>query len=201
MKIFLTRHGETNWNIEGRMQGRKDSELTELGEEQAKWLSERLEKENIEVILSSTSGRTLKTSEIIRGRKAIDIIAKDQLQEIDAGIWEGMLHKDIKENYPDKYSDFWNEPENYKTDDGESFEEIVSRAKDVLESIIEEYNGKNVLIVTHALFLKAVFTYIKSKPISEFWDGVFMKSTCLSVIEVKNNERYFILEGDISHYK
>ncbi len=96
---------------------------------------------------------------------------------------------------------FWNNPEKFNPNDGESFFDLVVRAADVLERIIKEYKGKDILIVTHAGVLKALYVYIKSKPISEFWSGVFMKATCLSVIEIDKNEKKFILEGDISHYK
>lgn len=202
MKIYLTRHGETKWNKEGRMQGRLDSDLTELGENQAKWLGESLFDVNIDIIISSSSSRTKATSNLIKGYRNIEIITKDELMEIDGGKWEGMLHKDISEDYPKDYHKFWNEPHKFKVENGgESFSELVNRAGNIIEDIISEYNGKDVLIVSHGMFLKAIYSYIKNIPLEEFWSGVFMKPTCLNILEVEGDNRKFILEGDISHYK
>ena len=87
-RLYITRHGQTEWNVEGRFQGRADSKLTPLGESQALWLGERLKDERIDVIISSSSGRTITTSEKIRGERGIRIIPNDNLREIYLGRWK-----------------------------------------------------------------------------------------------------------------
>jgi probable phosphoglycerate mutase len=64
--LFLTRHGQTEWNLQKRMQGHQNSALTTLGEQQAEWLRERLEGENLGAIYSSISPRALHTAQILR---------------------------------------------------------------------------------------------------------------------------------------
>ena len=68
------------------------------------------------------------------------------------------------------------------------------------EKIISEYEGKNILIVTHAIVLKALITYFENKDLKEFWSGKFMHSTCLNILEIKKDNRKFVLKGDTSHY-
>jgi len=109
-KIYITRHGETEWNIEGRLQGRKDSRLTALGEKQAEWFEKRLNKVQIDIIISSSSGRALRTAEIIRGKRNIDIVPNDNLREIYLGQWEGLFHAEIKEDWPEEQRNFWKYP-------------------------------------------------------------------------------------------
>ncbi len=116
-KLYITRHGQTEWNIERRLQGHKDSALSALGQQQAKWLGERLNSIDLDIIISSSSGRTLKTSELIRGNRNINIIQNKGLMEINLGIWEGMLHTDIQNQYPSEYNNFWNSPLLYKSTD------------------------------------------------------------------------------------
>lgn len=89
-KVYLTRHGETEWNEKGIMQGWGDSPLTELGKNQAKWLGERIRDLHIDVIYASPIGRAFNTAEIIRGDREIPLIAYDGLKEIKIGGWEGL---------------------------------------------------------------------------------------------------------------
>ncbi|EQB85893.1 hypothetical protein M918_16965 [Clostridium sp. BL8] len=73
-RLYITRHGETLWNTEGRMQGWNDSPLTDLGIKQAEWLRDRIQDEKIDAIYSSPSNRAFKTAEIVRGGREIEII-------------------------------------------------------------------------------------------------------------------------------
>ncbi|KAB3529397.1 histidine phosphatase family protein [Alkaliphilus serpentinus] len=200
-KLFITRHGQTAWNIEGRLQGQKDSRLTELGEKQARWLGESLKDVDIDLIISSSSGRAYRTAEIIRGNRKIDIVPNNNLMEMNIGEWEGQLHTEIEEHSPDQQRNFWNFPHMYKPRGGETFYQVLDRASNEIEKIISEHEGKNILIVTHAVVLRALITYFEKKDIKDFWNGTFMHSTCLNIVDVGKDIRTFILQGDISHYQ
>ena len=113
-RLYLTRHGQTEWNVERRMQGQQDSPLTELGKEQAKWLGERLHDVGLDVIFSSSSGRAIRTAEIIRGTRKISIIPSDNLREIALGQWAGMLHTEVERIYPGEHRNFWHFPHQYQ---------------------------------------------------------------------------------------
>lgn len=200
-KLLITRHGETEWNLEGRMQGQKDSKLTELGKRQARWLGERLNEEKIDIIISSSSGRAIATSQLIRGDRDIEIISNDNLREIDLGEWEGMLHKEIEKLWEEERRNFWNFPHLYQPVGGETFSKFLDRVSGEVEQIISKYEGKNILIVAHAVVLKALITYFENKDLEDLWSGEFMHSTCLNILEIKNDRRKFLLKGDISHYR
>lgn len=200
-KLYITRHGQTEWNLEGRFQGQMDSKLTSLGEIQASWLGERLNGEEIDIIISSSSGRAMDTAKIIRGNRDIKIIPNDNLREINLGIWEGKLRTDIENNWADEQKNFWNFPHLYKPIGGETYSQVLDRTSREIEKIISKHEEKNVLIVTHAVILKAIIAYIENKDLKGFWSGAFMNSTCLNIVEINKDCRNFILQGDISHYK
>lgn len=200
-KLYITRHGQTEWNLEGRLQGRMDSKLTSLGESQAQWLGEKIKDERIDVIISSSSGRTITTAENIRGKREIRIIPNDNLREINLGQWEGMLHTDVEKLWPEEYKNFWKFPHLYKPIGGESFSQVIDRVGNEMEKIITEYENKNILIVTHAVTLKSIIAYIEKKDLKDFWNGAFMYPTCLNILEVSKDSRKFILMGDTSHYR
>lgn len=200
-KLYITRHGQTEWNVEGKLQGRLDSKLTPLGESQAQWLGERLKDERIDIIVSSSSGRAIATSKKIRGERKINIIPNDNFREMYLGRWEGMLYTDVEKLWPEEHNNFWNFPHLYKPVGGETFSQVIDRVGKEIERIITWYKGKNILIVTHAIALKGIIAYIEKKDLKDFWSGAFMYPTCLNILEVNEDSRKFVLMGDTSHYK
>lgn len=202
LKIFLTRHGETEWNVQKISQGRKDSKLTELGVKQAELLSARLEDIDFDRIYSSISGRAVKTAEIVRGSKEMEIVKCDRLMEISLGDWEGKKFEDIKKLYPERLSNFWERPELYTTEDGETFYDVQVRVVEFIDDIRRKHADGNFLIVTHGITLKVIMSYFQGRSIEELWEGAFMQQTCLNVVEIeKNKEAIVRLYGDVSHYQ
>jgi probable phosphoglycerate mutase len=201
MKIYLTRHGQTEWNLLGKMQGRLNSNLTELGQNQALWLGKYLEATPIDVICSSSSGRAYDTAKLIRGDRAIDIEQYDDLQEVYLAEWQGQLHADIESEESDQFNAYWRAPEKFNPGEKESFEALIKRGSGVLNEIIKKHDGKDVLIVSHGVTLKAILAYIKSLAIKDFWSGPFMKSACLNVLEVKDGHIEILIEGETTHYE
>lgn len=193
MKIYMTRHGETLWNKEGRMQGRMNSNLSDLGENQARQLGKSLQNYDIKRIVTSSAGRAIQTTGIINDFLNLPVIVRDDLQEMYLGKWEGVDREviEIEENY----YNFFHKPELFIADEKESYEEIIERVAFAIEEIIAY--DEDVLIVAHGVVLKAIIAYIENKCIKDFWKGAFMKSTCLNILDVSN--RTFVKKGDTSH--
>lgn len=194
MKIYMTRHGETIWNKEGRMQGRQNSELSPLGIQQATSLGQRFEKIKINRIITSSAGRALQTTRLINEHLKLPVIERDDLQEMFLGKWEGVPRETIE--LDENYYNFFHKPDLYIAEEKESYEAIIQRVGRALEEIISAYDD-DLLIVAHGVVLKALIAYIEDKSIKEFWQGAFMKSTCLNVLDV--DKRVFTLKGDTSH--
>ncbi|NHM33892.1 histidine phosphatase family protein [Neobacillus terrae] len=121
LTLYITRHGETVWNTQKRIQGWKDSALTETGKQNALSLGERLTHIPFEAVYSSPSGRTKETARLICGERKIPIFYDENLREINLGDWEGETHTTIKEKYEAAYQHFWNQPHLYVPASGESF--------------------------------------------------------------------------------
>lgn len=200
-RIYITRHGETEWNTIRKMQGHKDSPLTELGRKQAAWLSDRLKDINIDYIYTSPLKRAFDTANIIKGNRDIDIIPVDELKEIYLGSWEGNIVNEIEEKHPIVHYNFWNEPHLYEPLDGESFSDLSNRVGKFFDNIICKHIKDDVLIVAHAVVLKSLFNYITYKDISKLWHGPHIKPTCLSIINNENGQIEVEMIGDVSHYK
>jgi probable phosphoglycerate mutase len=137
MKLFLIRHGQTDWNLQGKLQGSYDSELNETGINQAKELSRNILINNFKFskIYSSMQKRALKTAQILSEAANVGYVPIKGLEEIRLGEWEGLSWKEVKEKYPAEYKEWNNNPGTTKTPKGESYQDVLERALSVIHKI------------------------------------------------------------------
>jgi len=158
MIILITRHGQciSNLKKDYYFNCGIDDELTSLGKKQAKKTGECLAHENIDVIFSSFSKRTAMTGEIIKSclNNNPPMVFDKLLREAEFGIFDSKSIGYIIKNYKKIYSEREKNKFSYKMPGGESYEEVYSRVIKFLLSLKEKYNGKTVLIVTHATTIK-----------------------------------------------
>lgn len=137
--IYVVRHGQTDWNKEKRIAGRRDISLNEVGISQAKITAEKLKEVHFDVVFSSPLKRTMQTAEILTNQK----IQKDErIIERSNGDLEGKLHKDVP-------TLDYNDPKERRFNI-ETITDFRARIRDFWEDITKNYQGKNVLVVTHA---------------------------------------------------
>lgn len=197
-KIFLVRHGETNWNKELRYQGQKDVPLSKAGAKQAKLLADRLKKIKFDKVYSSDLKRAYQTAEIILNKKKITITKTEDLREISYGEWEGRLLKEIKTEYKEALQKWWSNPLKAKIPGGESISKFRKRVEKFYNKIIFEVKDKNFLVVSHggpvrllvALCLGLSFPNIRTLRVD---------NVSLSIIETVYYGNVLTLFNDISH--
>ena len=154
MKIYIIRHGQTNWNIIKKIQGQKDIELNETGIKQATDKISIFNEYNFDLIICSTLKRAMKTAEILNSEKNIPIIYTDALRERKFGDLEGVI-SDFDED------PMYNINTNIKEKNIEPVLELYKRVSDLLNEIKEKYNDKKVLLVTHGGTSRAIEAYFK----------------------------------------
>lgn len=155
--LYLMRHGETEWNAEGRMQGRLNSHLTETGLRQARRQAELVTHIDADRY-SSPQGRAVETAGIIFEGK--DFVLDERLREIDVGGFSGRLTEDLRREHPELFTgsrlDWYD-----RTPDGEHFEQLSSRCRDFLDQL----EGP-ALIVTHGITLHMLLILSLDLPLS-----------------------------------
>ncbi|PZM64508.1 histidine phosphatase family protein [Paenibacillus dendritiformis] len=200
--LYLTRHGQTEWNVEERMQGHKDSPLTSLGVLQAEWLQQRLEPVPLDAVYSSSSLRAWRTARIVTGNKQVSIRPMDELMEINMGLWEGQHIEFIENQFAQQYFHFFNSPDLYQpTGLGETYEQLISRVIPAIDSIISRHQGETVLIVTHRITLKTIMGYYGNAKLHELGSLPDIQSTSLSKISIEDHIPMIEMYGDTSHYQ
>jgi broad specificity phosphatase PhoE len=201
LRLYITRHGETEWNTEGRMQGWKNSNLTERGRMNAIALGNALKNVEFNKVYCSPLERTKVTTGLILGGRKVEIIYDDNLREMHLGELEGLTQDEIKGIYPEFQDHFWKSPHKYVPKSGESFYDVKERVSRTLEQIIRDNPEGNVLIVTHGVVLKTIHSYFKNLDMENLWDPPFIYDTSLTIVEINNGISKVLVEGDISHIK
>ena len=200
LTIYLVRHGQTEWNLHGRMQGRGNGELTEKGRKDAKALGCRLQDTPIACIYSSTSKRAYETAGIIAGNRPIRIVRKENLQEMGFGDWEGQYKTDLEKGFPEDYTCFWETPHLFqKRESGEDFREVRERAAGALDEIILSHTEGAVLIVAHSIFLRSLLAAVKKLPPDQLFVRPGLGHASLTKLTVSEGKISIAFENDISH--
>lgn len=202
-RLYLARHGETEWNKNGRVQGRTDTELSAAGIRQAKLLARRLIKEDIKVIYSSTLRRALKTAEIIAEYKQCEIIGSDKCQEMCFGPWEGMTISEIKDKYSEHYRAYREDPANFKLPGAETFIDLAERTCSAIMDIVQLHKGENILLVSHGTAIKAAIARLLGTDIISF-NRLRIENASVSILEFSENiyeKPVVVCLNDTSHLK
>ena len=151
MEIFVTRHGQTSWNVLGKLQGKTDIELNDEGRGQAREARELIKDKKIDLIITSPLKRAKETAQIINENFNVDILEDERLMERGYGFCEGMTKEDrqkLKEINPE-INYIWSYNKNIEFQDVESMKDFCIRIYSFLNEIKEKYKDKNILLVTH----------------------------------------------------
>lgn len=153
LELLLARHGETAWNVEGRVQGHTDLPLNESGIAQAEALATQLAAEPLVAVHSSDLLRARATASAVASRHGLDVVLDPDLREKNFGSWEGMTDTEIRERHPDALRGTWG--------DGESSEAVARRAVAAIERIRSQYTDGTVLVVSHGGALRAILDHLE----------------------------------------
>lgn len=178
MYIIVTRHGQTDWNALGKVQGQTDIELNDIGKEQAKKTGELIKDEIIDLIITSPLKRAKETAEIINYKFRVQIIEENRLMERNYGKSEGLTKEEIKklkEIYPE-ITDVWNYSKNININNIEKMDEFCNRIYQFLDDIINKYKDKNILLVTHGGVSIPIQCYFKKYPLEKIVDRDIIKA-------------------------
>lgn len=158
MELLFTRHGETDWNIERKWQGRTDVPLNAKGLQQAEEARNKLAYTPIDLILTSPSIRASKTAEIIKGDRNIEIILEPRLLERDLGEFEGKKYDEFD------LAGLWSYKKNISIPQVETIHDFFDRIYGLLNQIKVNYSGNTVLLVSHGGVGIAVQSYFEGIP-------------------------------------
>ena len=196
--LYIVRHGETVWNTEDKMQGVKDSPLTDKGKIHAQRMGEKLKEMGVDfsALYTSDLGRALNTAEIINSNIGIEITEEERLRERNMGVFEGHSWDYVRENYKEDFKLLVSEDDDYCIPEGESRGEYRDKVISFMKFIAEKHEGENILAVTHRGFINFFLRIILNIPLNAR-SGLKINNASLSVFTLHKGRWLLERFGDI----
>ena len=199
MRLYIIRHGETEWNVLKRFQGRSDIPLNDEGRRLARITAEALREVPFSRIYTSPLKRAYETAMIIKADRDIPVIEESRIIEIGFGEYEGLCCGKEHYNIPDPdFMNFFEKPEAYKPPRGaEGIDELKARTADFLQEIVYNKDMENdtVLVSTHGAALRGLLSNITQVGIKDFWGSGVHKNCAVTIVDVKNGQMVITEEG------
>jgi alpha-ribazole phosphatase/probable phosphoglycerate mutase len=199
-KVYLVRHGETEWNYQSRFQGTKDTELNSKGKQQAKKLASRLADKDFAAIYSSDLSRAYRTAQIITDNRGQEITQIADLKEINFGCWEGLTHEDLENDYEEEFNNWKEDPAKYSPPGGETIKELEARTKTALLEIIAEHPEEKILVVTHGGVIRTLVSSFLGVPMDKYW-RIIQHNTAVNILNFYQGEVTIELLNCTAHLK
>lgn len=202
-KIYLVRHTQTTGNVEKRLTGRTDFEVTPDGQKYIEKLTNRLKNIKFDKAYSSTSERAIKTIEPLANLQGLEIEKTDELCEMNFGIYDGWKWEDVNKINPkikqtqDEINEIAGIPEQ------ESTEDVANRMYQYIRAVAINNQGKVILMASHGVAIEAFIRKVKHEKFIDNKEANSQKNTAVNIVEYDNQKDKFevVLLNDLSHLK
>jgi len=164
--LILIRHGETEWNSEGRLQGHEDVPLNRVGRAQADALGARLAAERFHALYSSDLKRALATAQRISAATGHEVVRDTRLRERHLGVLQGVRRDTADETKPDVFALYKASDPDYVIPGGESSRQFSARVLACIDDLLHRHAGETVVVVAHGGVLDQVYRHVEGLPIS-----------------------------------
>lgn len=190
MRLYIMRHGETNWNARKLLQGGSETILNENGRRLALVTGEALSDVPFRKVFSSPLKRAMETTRLVLGNRNIEIVSEPRIREISFGIYEGKCyHPDHMEIPKDVIDAFFHDPNHYVAPkEGEELSSIIARTHEFYEELIHDKTlaDADILISAHGCAVRALEQSIDSS--KGFWRDGVPKNCAVTIVEIKDGK-------------
>ena len=197
-RLYMVRHGESEWNVQGRIQGHADVDLTDRGRQQARVLARRLSGVAFDAAYSSDLNRSRETAQIILGDSSTPLQATDRIREYHKGVFQGLTVHEYMRRYPDLYQASLVNDLDFAPTGGETIRQTSSRMAAFVSDLKRQHQDETVLVVGHGGSLRSAVVAIMDLPLEANWKFV-MGNCSLSVFDIYSNNAVMRLYNDTSH--
>jgi broad specificity phosphatase PhoE len=196
IRLLLVRHGQTEGNVEERYQGRTDTELNEIGLQQADRLARRLSSEKIDCVYSSDLKRAMQTAERVASASDLRVSPRKELRELDVGEFEGKRLEEIVEDHG-PLEEMWSEGE-WRAPGGETLSELSARVDRFVADVKRCHEEGTILVVAHGGTLRSLISgFLEIDPHN--WWRFQLDSASLSILELHPERAVVALLNDTCH--
>lgn len=196
LKLYIVRHGETEWNVIKRFQGQLNTPLTEKGIKKLKETGKKLENVLFDEVYTSELGRTVASAEIIlnenRGykNKKRELQKLAELNEVYFGVWQGLTYEEVFLKYPEEGNNYFYNVKNYNAEnvEAEKLEDALERFLKGINKILDSHESGNILVVTHGTVFEMFMNYVANNSIFDIDERTLMGNGDYKVFSYKDGK-------------
>ena len=196
LKLYIVRHGETEWNVIKRFQGQLNTPLTEKGMEKLRETGKKLENVLFDEVYTSELGRTVASAEIIlnenNGYKnnKLELQKLAELNEVYFGVWQGLTYEEVFLKYPEEGNNYFYNVKNYKAEnvEAEKLEDALERFLKGINKILDSHESGNILVVTHGTVFEMFMNYVANNSIFDIDERTLMGNGDYKVFSYKDGK-------------
>lgn len=198
-RLYLIRHGATEWNTTLKFQGVTDVPLSERGRQQAHNLGKRLASLKLDAFYASDLVRAYETAKIISEPHRIPIETVPGIRELNFGNWEGLTIAEIKQSFPDEIKQWWENPFSIRIPGGETYSELIERSVNAIKEIVARHSDGQIAVVSHGGPIRSTVGSVLGTDLVKYW-RLGLHNGSLSILDFTGWE-YGILTlfNDCSH--
>ena len=199
-RLYLVRHGQTDWNKAKVFRGRADRPLSDLGRAEALAVGEALKDVPVDMIYASPLKRARQTVEPLAHYQGKKIRSLPGVIDIDYGSWSGNADADVAKAYPKLYAAWKKRPETVIFPKGESLARVATRTMAALRELARNHPGKTVVVASHRVVCKVAALKLLGLPLDRFWD-LRQDVACINLFEYQPPRVIVHLLNDTCHLK
>lgn len=169
LRTILIRPGSTDYDHQGRIQGTLDIPLNDQGTVEAKTLAEQLRGEGIEVVYASESGPAVQTGQLIAAELSVKFKQLDQMENLDHGLWQGMLIDEVRRKHPKVYRQWQEQPESVCPPDGEMLAQAEDRVRSAIQKLMKRHRGGVIAVVLPEPLASLLRSVVKHDGVGDLW--------------------------------
>ena len=196
LKLYIVRHGETEWNVIKRFQGQLNTPLTEKGMKKLVETGKKLKNILFDQVYTSELGRTVASAEIIlnenRGykNKKRELKKLAELNEVYFGVWQGLTYEEVFLKYPEEGNNYFYNVKNYKAEnvEAEKLEDALERFLKGINKILDSHESGNILVVTHGTVFEMFMNYVANNSIFDIDERTLMGNGDYKVFSYKDGK-------------
>lgn len=184
VKVILARHGETDWNASARIQGKSDIPLNGRGRAQARELAAAVQRlGTVEIIYASPLSRALETAQIIGRALGLEPAPAAALTELNFGDWEGCSWEEIGRRWPEQFAAYSADRKNYAPPNGESYAEMLRRARPFVDALRARPSAGAALCVCHSAVMRGLLAEEAGLEVGESYKKLKLPNGALAALE------------------
>lgn len=196
LKLYIVRHGETEWNVIKRFQGQLNTPLTEKGIKKLKETGKKLKNILFDQVYTSELGRTVASAEIIlnenNGYKnnKLELQKLAELNEVYFGVWQGLTYEEVFLKYPEEGNNYFYNVKNYKAEnvEAEKLEDALERFLKGINKILDSHESGNILVVTHGTVFEMFMNYVANDSIFDIDERTLMGNGDYKIFSYKDGK-------------